>query len=94
VHHHLYQWGHTSVFITIGGLKRKRAKKDSTEKRSDKLEVGFTIDERIADGYYLVNSLNHPEQLFVAPLNIKERPAKNKREYKKQLKENKTEIVS
>lgn len=96
VHHHLYQWGTTSIFLTIGGLKRKRIHKDDKILKSDKLELGFTLDERIADGYYFVQSLNklqeimnHPEELLFPPINIKARPAKNKREYKKKRKQNK-----
>ncbi len=73
VHHHLYQWGTTSIFITIGALKRKRIKTDEGFMRKDSIEIGLTIDERIADGYYFVKSLNvlqdilnNPEQLLTS----------------------------
>ncbi len=93
VHHHLYQWGTTSLFITIGSLSRKRLKIDNSIERRDKINLGITLDERIADGYYFVHSLkvlqeilNNPELLLDKPNSIKERPAKNKRELKKRLK--------
>lgn len=104
VQHHLYQWGSTSIFIAIGALKRKRIKTDpNIEKRIDKIDLGFTIDERIADGYYFVKSLNifqdiinNPEQLFFPPQKIEERPARSKRELKKKKKNKtaKTRIIS
>ena len=94
VYHHLYQWGTTSLFITIGSLKRKRIVKDKTIEKRDSLKIGITLDERIADGYYFVQSLNllqqilnTPEQLFFKPNKIAQRPAKSKRELKKRKKD-------
>ncbi len=95
VQHHLYQWGTTSVFMTIGSLKRKRIKnEDGSIKRVEKLNIGFTVDERISDGYYFIKSLNllqkiinNPEQLLHTPENIPQRAPKNKREYKERLKQ-------
>jgi chloramphenicol O-acetyltransferase len=93
VHHHLYQWGTTSLFITIGSLSRKRIKKNNSIERCDTINLGITLDERIADGYYFIKSLrvlqdllNNPEQLLIEPNKIKERPAKSRRELKKRLK--------
>lgn len=68
--HHLYEWGTTSVFLTIGRL-HKGINLAYTNEPIDIIEVGFTIDERIADGYYIIQSLNlfqrflkEPELLF------------------------------
>ena len=92
-HHHLYQWGTTSLFITIGSLKRQRMMKNEIIQKVDKIELGFTLDERIADGYYFVQSLSRfqqiikdPEQLLFKPKEILPRPAKSKRELKKRIK--------
>lgn len=74
-HHHLYEWGTTSLFITMGALKRKRvyAENDSVS-FVDSMEIGVTLDERIADGFYFIKSmqllqdlLNNPEQLLARP---------------------------
>ncbi len=71
-HHHLYEWGTTSLFITMGMLQRKRIITEEG-KRSfvDKMEIGVTLDERIADGFYFIKSihvlqdiLNHPEVMM------------------------------
>ncbi len=74
-HHHLYEWGTTSLFVTMGALKRRR-KIDEEGKISfvDTMEIGVTVDERISDGFYLIRSiqilqemLNHPEELMNRP---------------------------
>ncbi|MGD1832958.1 MAG: 2-oxoacid:acceptor oxidoreductase [Sphaerochaetaceae bacterium] len=71
-HHHLYEWGTTSIFITMGMLQRKRTI-DAEGNRSfvDKMDIGVTLDERIADGFYFIRSiqvlqdiLNHPEKMM------------------------------
>ncbi|MGL4335752.1 MAG: 2-oxo acid dehydrogenase subunit E2 [Turicibacter sp.] len=68
-YHHLYDWGTTSVFITMGKYK--------TVQDKQYLNFTFSIDERIADGYYLANSfkyfsrlLQHPQQLENPPKDI------------------------
>jgi len=77
-HHHLYEWGTTSIFITMGMLQRKRII-DAEGNRSfiDKMEIGVTLDERIADGFYFIRSiqvlqdiLNNPEKMMekIAPV--------------------------
>jgi hypothetical protein len=62
--HHLYDRGTCSVFITIGKVK----KLENSENYG--VEVSVTMDERVTDGFYMINSLkllqdifNNPEQL-------------------------------
>ncbi|MCB5231234.1 MAG: 2-oxoacid:acceptor oxidoreductase [Sphaerochaetaceae bacterium] len=70
-HHHLYEWGTTSIFVTMGALKRRRIVDDEgTRTFADSMEIGVTLDERIADGFYFIKSigvlqhyLNNPELL-------------------------------
>ncbi|MCR4604581.1 MAG: 2-oxo acid dehydrogenase subunit E2 [Eubacterium sp.] len=70
-YHHLTNWGTNSVFIAIGEIK-ERPFTDKNGKVTAKLSVdlGLTIDERIADGYYYSKTvkllkylIEHPEQL-------------------------------
>ena len=70
-YHHLSNWGTNSVFIVIGEIK-KRPFYDDKGKVEMKMSVdlGLTVDERIADGYYYSKSvkllkylLEHPEEL-------------------------------
>jgi hypothetical protein len=71
-HHHLYAWGTTSIFITMGMMQRKRYINENGEKSFvDKMEIGVTLDERIADGFYFIKSiqvlqniLNNPETMM------------------------------
>lgn len=75
-YHHLTNWGTTSVFCAIGEQK-KRPFFDENGKvtMKESLDIGLTIDERIADGFYysrtvqlLKTLLEHPE-LLDRPLN-------------------------
>ena len=57
-YHHLTNWGTNSVFCLIGEIKDGR------------VELGLTIDERLADGYYYSKTIKlfkhiaaHPELL-------------------------------
>lgn len=92
-HHHLYEWGTTSLFVTIGGLQRKREFDDDGKLISSKetIQVGCTVDERITSGFYFIKSmayfqhlLDHPEELEQVP---DLPPAQlTKKEYKAKLK--------
>lgn len=70
--HHLYEVGTTSIFCTIGKIYKKPYRDIATGevvwKRT--IDLNFTIDERICDGFYLIKSLklfetyiNDPELL-------------------------------
>lgn len=92
--HHLYEWGTTSVFVTIGALDRKREFDDDGKVIACKetVEIGATVDERITSGFYFVKSmhylqylLDHPEELEKVP-ELPPAPL-TKKEYKQKLKE-------
>lgn len=75
-YHHLTNWGTNSVFVTIGEKKPTPFyDADGNCHLRDALELGLTIDERIADGLYYAKSvrvlkylLAHPELLDL-PIN-------------------------
>ncbi|MBQ3125069.1 MAG: hypothetical protein IJC09_06605 [Clostridia bacterium] len=77
-YHHLTDWGTNSLFLTVGEKKMRPfydALGNVTMKSS--IEIGFTVDERISDGFYFAKSirlmkklLEHPELLEV-PFNEK-----------------------
>lgn len=74
--HHLYEWGTTSVFVTMGALNRTVS---FDEKTGDLIKrygmvLGATIDERIADGFYFVRSFMFLQQLLQNPKLLMERP--------------------
>ena len=70
-YHHLSNWGTTSVMVIIGERKpRLFTNEDGTQELRDSVDIGLTIDERIADGYYysktvalLLRLLKEPELL-------------------------------
>ena len=70
-YHHLTNWGTCSMFCIIGE-KKMSPFYDETGKveMRETLDLGLTIDERLADGYYYSKSvrllkylLEHPEEL-------------------------------
>ena len=67
-YHHLENWGTTSLFVTIGEKQFKPFfREDGTFEMKDVLELGITIDERIADGYYYAKTLRLVRALFANP---------------------------
>ena len=71
VYHHLNNYGTNSMMIAIGTIrKEERIMPDGTKQLRDVVDIGATLDERIADGFYFVRSLKlvkhicaHPELL-------------------------------
>ncbi|WP_026653591.1 2-oxo acid dehydrogenase subunit E2 [Butyrivibrio proteoclasticus] len=67
-YHHLMNWGTTSIFIIVGTKKNKPyfdAQGNVTMKRE--LDLSFTIDERISDGFYYGRSLKLMKKLIENP---------------------------
>ena len=74
-YHHLTNWGTTSVFCAIGEIKKRPFfNDDGTFEMKPSIDLGLTIDERIADGYYyaktvrLLKTLLENPQLLDKPL--------------------------
>ena len=71
VYHHLNNYGTNSIMVTIGTLhKEEILMEDGTRQIRDVIDIGATLDERIADGFYFARSLRlikhictHPELL-------------------------------
>ena len=57
-YHHLAEYGTNSVFVVIGEKKMTPIyKEDGSFELKETIDLGFTIDERIADGYYYSKSM-------------------------------------
>ena len=67
-YHHLCNWGTNSLFVTIGEAKMRPffAPDGSAEMRKT-VEIGLTIDERIADGYYYSGTIQLLKYLLQNP---------------------------
>ena len=71
VYHHLNEYGTNSMMVAIGTIrKEERIMADGSRQIRDLVDIGATLDERIADGFYFVRSLKlvkhiceHPELL-------------------------------
>ena len=68
VYHHLNNYGTNSIMITVGTLhKEKLLMPDGSEQIRDVIDVGATLDERIADGFYFSRSLRLVKHIFAHP---------------------------
>ena len=68
VYHHLNNYGTNSVMITIGALhKAELIMPDGTMQIRDVINIGATLDERIADGFYFSRSLRLVKYIFAHP---------------------------
>ena len=70
-YHHLTNWGTNSLFVIVGEKKRRPFfNEDGSFELRPSVDLGLTVDERIADGYYFAKTvrlirhlLEHPELL-------------------------------
>ena len=74
-YHHLTNWGTNSLFIAVGERKKRPwYDEEGNVEMRDSIDLGITVDERIADGYYysktvrLVKKLLENPELLDAPL--------------------------
>lgn len=67
-YHHLTNWGTNSVFCVIGERKpRPFYNEDGSIEMRDSIDLGLTIDERIADGYYYSKTVKLLKKLIEDP---------------------------
>lgn len=73
-YHHLSNWGTTSIFVVIGEKKlRPVYDEEGNVTMKETIDLGITLDERIADGYYysrtikLLSHLLHNPELLELP---------------------------
>ena len=80
-YHHLTNWGTCSVFCTIGQAKvRPFYDDDGTVHMKPSVDIGLTIDERIADGYYYSRTVQLLKKLLENP-ELLDRPLNEEVEY-------------
>lgn len=67
-YHHLANWGTNSFFMLVGEMKKRPIyNDDGTYEMRNALDLGLTIDERIADGFYFLKSLKLLKKLLDNP---------------------------
>lgn len=68
IYHHLYNFGTTSIFVAMGKEKLEPYVDTNKEVKVGKfLTVGFSLDERIADGLYMGKTLKLIQDLLTNP---------------------------
>lgn len=68
VYHHLNNYGTLSILITLGTLhKEEITMEDGHREIRDVVDIGATLDERIADGFYFARSLKLIRYIFANP---------------------------
>ena len=68
VYHHLNNYGTNSIMVTIGTIhKEERIMPDGSKQIRDVVDIGATLDERIADGFYFARSLKLVKHMFAHP---------------------------
>lgn len=81
VYHHLNNFGNNSLMMTIGLIhKQKVLQDDGSEQIRDMVDIGLTIDERIADGFYLAKSFKVLTHIFQNP-ELLDEPLENPSRY-------------
>lgn len=81
VYHHLNNYGTTSVIITIGAIhKESTVMPDGSVQMRDFVDIGATLDERIADGFYFARSLKLIQHICAHP-ELLDRPLEEESEY-------------
>ena len=73
IYHNLTDFGTNSLIITIGDIHKEVIVNDKGKSEiRDICEFGITIDERIADGFYLASSATMLQEYFDNPEILKE----------------------
>lgn len=76
VYHHLNNYGSNSIMVAIGTIRKEETlMDDGTRQVRDVVDIGVTLDERIADGFYFARSLKIVQYLLSNPA-LLERPLK------------------
>ncbi len=76
-YHHLTNWGTTSLFIVIGTAGKLPFFENEEVTFRDGIEIGITVDERIADGFYFAKSMKMLKLMLEEP-ELLERPMNEK----------------
>ena len=80
-YHHLTNWGTTSVFCVVGEIKKRPFYDENGNiEMRESVDLGLTIDERIADGYYYSKTIRLLRKLLENP-ELLEKPLSEEVDY-------------
>ncbi len=66
-YHHLYEHGNNPLFVTIGQVKERPLAVDGEILARPTLQLKYSYDERIEDGFYCAQSIRRIEELIAKP---------------------------
>ena len=67
-YHHLTNWGTCSLFCILGEIKNRASiDENGNTVVKETMDLGLTVDERLADGYYYSKSLRMIRKLLANP---------------------------
>lgn len=72
IYHHLYNFGTTSMFFSMGKKKKSFIYEDEEIKEEKCITLAFVGDERICDGYYYANALKQFNRYMKKPEMLEE----------------------
>ena len=81
IYHHIYNFGTTSLFLSMGKKKKSYVYEDDEIKEEKCITIGFVGDERICDGYYYAASFRQLMKYLRNP-EILEKPGEPKEDVK------------
>lgn len=67
IYHHIYNFGTTSMFFSMGRKKKSYIFEDDEIKEERCITIAFVGDERICDGYYYANSFKMLQRYLRKP---------------------------
>lgn len=73
IYHNLTDFGTNSILVTIGNIRKEQVvTKEGKKEIRDICEFGINLDERIADGFYFIKSIQLLEEIFNNPEKLEE----------------------
>lgn len=76
IYHHLSEFGTCSGLATMGEIEDEIVLIDGKQETRKMLELGITLDERIADGYYFIKAVKMFEYIMNNPELLEEEASK------------------
>ena len=74
--HNIADFGNASALATIGEVREEEVLIDGKKEKRKMCEFGINLDERIADGYYFIKSIQMLQHIFDNPEMLEENAAK------------------
>lgn len=75
IYHHLYDFGTCPLFIAFGAKQREyKVNPDGSVYKEQYIDIGFSCDERICDGFYYASSLKLLKTILKTPASLLDPP--------------------